>query len=291
MSLRLTVLLLLLVSLLSLPASAHAQTLGYGQFDSWVWAQTVLLHPEISSGAQLDPDDNGIACDEFRSVPGFAPAFWAESIPTDAVAAELTSVTDGDTLDVLVNGVPETVRLYRTDTPETYDFAQCGGEEARQQTAFLLRLNGSTVYLQQDETLRDPYNRYFAYVWLMIDDHPYLLNEALIRSGWGADVNYGGNKYDSQLIEAARFAKSYQLGAWQICPQGPNPPDEPPSNPAPSAQLTSCDPSYSTVCIPPVSEVGDLDCDQIPHRRFQVMPPDPHGFDREGDGVGCESYQ
>ncbi|MBW4564628.1 MAG: excalibur calcium-binding domain-containing protein [Mojavia pulchra JT2-VF2] len=24
------------------------------------------------------------------------------------------------------------------------------------------------------------------------------------------------------------------------------------------------------------------------YRRFRVMPPDPHGFDRDGDGVGCE---
>ncbi|WP_460170284.1 excalibur calcium-binding domain-containing protein, partial [Thermus sp. FJN-A] len=26
-----------------------------------------------------------------------------------------------------------------------------------------------------------------------------------------------------------------------------------------------------------------------PHTRFQVLPPDPHRFDRDRDGVGCES--
>ena len=49
----------------------------------------------------------------------------------------------------------------------------------------------------------------------------------------------------------------------------------------------NCDPAYPTVCIPPPPP--DLDCPDIPYRRFQVLPPDPHDFDREGDGLGCES--
>ncbi|GIW13027.1 MAG: hypothetical protein KatS3mg062_0466 [Tepidiforma sp.] len=49
----------------------------------------------------------------------------------------------------------------------------------------------------------------------------------------------------------------------------------------------SCDPSYPDVCIPPFPP--DLDCGDIPFRRFRVLPPDPHGFDRDHDGIGCES--
>ncbi len=48
-----------------------------------------------------------------------------------------------------------------------------------------------------------------------------------------------------------------------------------------------CDPSYPGVCIP--SAPPDLDCGQIGYRGFTVVPPDPHGFDRDNDGVGCES--
>lgn len=49
-----------------------------------------------------------------------------------------------------------------------------------------------------------------------------------------------------------------------------------------------CDPSYPDpgVCIPPPPP--DLDCDQIPYRRFRVLAPDPHNFDGDGDGIGCE---
>ncbi len=35
------------------------------------------------------------------------------------------------------------------------------------------------------------------------------------------------------------------------------------------------------------SEGGDLDCADIGHP-VAVSGPDPHGLDRDGDGVGCE---
>jgi len=50
---------------------------------------------------------------------------------------------------------------------------------------------------------------------------------------------------------------------------------------------TNCDPSYPAVCIekyPP-----DLDCDDIRYSNFIVMGNDPHGFDADKDGIGCES--
>jgi transposase len=56
------------------------------------------------------------------------------------------------------------------------------------------------------------------------------------------------------------------------------PPPPPPSN---------CHPSYPTICIPPPPP--DLDCGDVPHRRFTVLPPDPHRFDGDHDGIGCES--
>jgi IPT/TIG domain-containing protein len=48
-----------------------------------------------------------------------------------------------------------------------------------------------------------------------------------------------------------------------------------------------CDPAYPTVCIP--SPPPDLDCGDIRFTNFRVRPPDPHGFDGDNDGVGCET--
>jgi micrococcal nuclease len=59
------------------------------------------------------------------------------------------------------------------------------------------------------------------------------------------------------------------------------------SPPQPQQQRGNCDAAYPGVCIKPPPP--DLDCRDISYRRFQVRAPDPHGFDADGDGVGCES--
>lgn len=61
----------------------------------------------------------------------------------------------------------------------------------------------------------------------------------------------------------------------------------PGGSPTPAFSPGSCDPSYPTVCIPPPPP--DLDCGDIPYRRFTVLAPDPHRFDGDHDGIGCES--
>jgi hypothetical protein len=56
--------------------------------------------------------------------------------------------------------------------------------------------------------------------------------------------------------------------------------------PEPTRDPATCDPSYPTVCIPPPPP--DLNCSDISHRRFPVIGNDPHRFDSDGDGIGCE---
>jgi hypothetical protein len=48
----------------------------------------------------------------------------------------------------------------------------------------------------------------------------------------------------------------------------------------------NCDPSYPTVCIPPPPP--DLDCADVNASGFKVVGSDPHGFDGDNDGIGCE---
>ncbi len=69
----------------------------------------------------------------------------------------------------------------------------------------------------------------------------------------------------------------------------PKPAPRPPApKPAPKpAPRANCDPSYPTVCIPPAPP--DLDCGDIPYDHFQVVGADPHNFDGDHDGVGCQS--
>jgi hypothetical protein len=49
----------------------------------------------------------------------------------------------------------------------------------------------------------------------------------------------------------------------------------------------SCDPSYPTECIPSPPPI--LSCLDIGSRDFIVWPPDPHGFDPDHNGFGCDN--
>ena len=55
----------------------------------------------------------------------------------------------------------------------------------------------------------------------------------------------------------------------------------------PSTKQSNCDSSYPDFCIPP--SPPNLNCPDIPQKRFTVSGSDPHGFDRDNDGIGCES--
>jgi hypothetical protein len=48
-----------------------------------------------------------------------------------------------------------------------------------------------------------------------------------------------------------------------------------------------CDSSYPDTYIH--SPPPNLNCGDISDKGFQVLSPDPHGFDRDVDGIGCES--
>ena len=131
----------------------------------------------------------------------------------------------------------------------------------------------------------------------------YLVNEAIARAGYGSLSTFPPDvEYVDQVREAAAFARQHGYGLWSACQTdaegdtnelaGQPPPTAvpvPPVQDAPAPTGGECDPSYPGVCIPPIAVSGDLDCGQIAFRRFEVIPPDPHGFDGDSDGVGCES--
>ncbi len=57
-------------------------------------------------------------------------------------------------------------------------------------------------------------------------------------------------------------------------------------NPESSSVENDCDSSYPDVCIP--AYPPDLDCVEISFSNFRVIAPDPHRFDGDKDGIGCE---
>ena len=53
--------------------------------------------------------------------------------------------------------------------------------------------------------------------------------------------------------------------------------------------IVVCDRHYPDICLPAVnSDRGDFDCEDIPDRNFTVRRPDPHGLDKNKNGIGCD---
>jgi micrococcal nuclease len=192
------------------------------------------------------------------------PSASGGSPPSNAL---VTRVVDGDTVEVDFRGRTLTVRLIGIDTPESVapgEPVQCYAVQASSYTTE--RLEGERVRLELDVERIDPYGRTLAYVWLGDE----LFNETLVREGYAFVTTYPPNvRYVDRFRAAQREARSAGRGVWGRC-----------------VQQRGCDPAYPDACIPPPPP--DLDCSDIDERRFTVLPPDPHNFDGDHNGIGCE---
>ena len=194
-------------------------------------------------------------------------------------------MVDGDTIKVSMAGTTYTVRYIGIDTPETVDPnspVMWMGPEASSANERLVA--GQTVTLERDVSETDRFGRLLRYVWLSTPKGWLLVNEELVRLGYASSSSYPPDvRYQDRFVAAQRKAAEAGRGLWGPTP-APQPTQSPATTPLPVAG--SCDPSYPGVCIPPYPP--DLDCGEIPFRRFQVVAPDPHGFDGDHDGIGCE---
>ena len=213
-----------------------------------------------------------------------AGAAQTSSQESSRVAATVAAVYDGDTLGV-AGGMR--VRLVQIDTPELGS-GEC---HSRASARALRRLvpPGTHVGLEADRRLDgvDSYGRLLRYVWR----GGLNVNLELVRRGAATVWLYRGErgKYASRLLAAGRRARAERRGLWGACsavwdPYGP-------ATTAPRTRRgggpSRCDPSYPTVCIR--SPPPDLDCADVRYSRFRVVGSDPHRFDGDHDGVGCEA--
>ena len=204
----------------------------------------------------------------------------------------VSSVGDGDTIRVTdATGETQTIRLSCIDASELKQAPH--GEQARQRLQQIIPV-GTRVNLKPQTT--DRYGRTVAEVFKGT------LNVNLAMVQEGRAVAY--RKYLSQC-DAARYlaaedsARQRRLAFWSqespVMPwdfrKGVRANVQPkPTFAEPEASTSSqsgCDRSYPDVCIP--SAPPDLDCGDISYRRFRVEGADPHRFDGDRDGVGCES--
>ena len=147
-------------------------------------------------------------------------------------------------------------------------------------------VEGKHVVLEKDVSETDRYGRMLRYVWIADGGAWLLVSLELLRRGLAQVSTYPPDvKYVDLYLAAQREAREAGRGLWGEPPATPKPKRTPrPAGGGGGGR--ACDPAYPTVCIPPPPP--DLDCKQIAFTKFEVRPPDPHNFDGDFDGIGCE---
>ena len=131
---------------------------------------------------------------------------------------EVVKVTDGDTINVMVDGAKVKIRIIGIDTPETVstsDPIQCFGPES---SAYAEKIfEDSSVFLEYDDSqgLLDKYDRTLAHVWT--EDKTLYAAEA-IRNGFGREYTYSADyEYKGMYLENQSKAKASSSGLWGTC--------------------------------------------------------------------------
>ena len=225
----------------------------------------------------------------------------------NGVIVQVASVTDGDTIRVLMpDGINEPVRLIGIDAPEN------GLSMDQEATSYLEELVlGKDVEMVADVSDRDRFGRLLRYIYV----GDLFVNEEMVRLGLAVAKRYEPDTAMAVVLEAAQGgAEDEALGLFSTLATTtiatsttPSPTvttqpaatitTQPSTTTAPATTTTAqpstttaaanCHPSYPDFCIPPPPP--DLNCGDIGAKNFTVLAPDPHGFDGNGDGVGCES--
>lgn len=217
------------------------------------------------------------------------------TVATDDGTATVASITDGDTLRViLTDGTNEPVRLIGIDSPEP------GAHLYAEAKAFLALLVGTgEVTLISDVSDRDAFGRLLRYVY--VDD--LFVNLEMVENGFAVAIACPPDVSESEtLADAGRRAEAAALGLWAATTTTASTTtttttapttttSAPPATTAPP--VSNCHPSYEGACLQ--MGIGDYDCaggsgngPNYVQGPVDVVGYDEFDLDRDNDGIGCE---
>ncbi len=189
----------------------------------------VLISSTIVTLANDNQEQTGTSSQTLgeQTTPHVKVTLMPSQIPSDAslrtevissppgVQALVHRVIDGDTLEVILDGKKQKIRMIGVNTPETVDPrrpVQCFGKEASNYAKQLL--TNQTVFLESDPSQgsTDKYHRLLRYVWL---DAKTNVNEQLIADGYAYEYTYATPyKYQSIFKAAQQEAQNTARGLW-----------------------------------------------------------------------------
>jgi micrococcal nuclease len=252
-------------------------------------ATTDLGSPLVAESPEAPAGSPSIATD-----PTFRPVGATQF-------ATVSSIVDGDTIKVDIDGTESSLRYIGMDAPEPDatdpDIKRLADQAAATNAALV---EGRDVYLEREVSDTDRFGRLLRNVWLVDDGGSYvLISVELVRLGYAQLSTFPPDvRYVAELTEAQQMAQDDGVGLWGLA-SPPAPAPESAASPAAAPQATpqtlvgggtaeKCHPSYDP-CLPIVS---DLDCAEV--RAMGAAPvtvkgPDDYMLDAEEDGLGCES--
>jgi endonuclease YncB( thermonuclease family) len=219
---------------------------------------------------------------------GVAILMPAVSEPAAALSSKTTWTTakvirwvDGDTV-VTTRG---TVRVIGVDTPE---LGACGSQAATQ-LAQATAPPGSVVRLGNPRSVinRDRYRRHLRYVVRKSTE----VDISAMQIANGAKARYDSVDGYQWHPRQAKYRNLDDATADYHCPEPAPAPVQPvvapPVEPAPQPVAN---PYQERADLPVSSTNPDLDCGEIPtaYKPIQIIGPDYHALDRDGDGWGCD---
>ena len=138
----------------------------------------------------------------------FTSQVWAADPPKPlpVLAATVTRVNDGDSIEVTLDSGPGRVRMSAIDTPE-YD--QPYGDKSSAALKAMLPV-GSAVELEV--VTQDQFKRFVATVWLVADGKRLNINETMLREGhaWA----YRRYMREARYCDLEAEARNRKAGLW-----------------------------------------------------------------------------
>jgi len=200
------------------------------KFKQWIYSLLqILIVISLALNVLQNPSPKNLEKLQANSLKIFplSQSELQENNLSELQSGQVISITDGDTIQVILNQKKETIRLIGIDTPETVDpnkEIECYGPEASKSLSDKILNKIVIIETDPSQELRGKYNRLLAYIYLPASssENPILnnINLWMIQEGYAQEYTYSNSyKYQKEFKTAELKAQENNKGLWKECQQ------------------------------------------------------------------------
>ena len=168
-----------------------------------------------SPSTALPTTANGLAT---ATLPATSPVAPTPVLSGTPVEAQVARVLNGDTLEVLIQGRAEVVRLLGVNAPTTLQQPMCFGLEASSYVQEKITQAKRHVWLERDVSDTDSNGHLLRYIWLDLPGGKHMLNEELLLGGYAKSaISPPDTRYEDRFLTVEHDARTAKRGLWGAC--------------------------------------------------------------------------